>query len=182
MKKEDELILLDRLKAGDQGAFKIIFERYFKLLFVLACAKLKSEQEAEDLVQELFIEFWEKKKFLFVRQSIKYYLFQSVRNRCLNRLDRNKVRKRHTDNYIVNQPAEYLPSGRMENKELQSQFERAIASIPPESAKVFVLMHVKELKRKEVARILGISENTVKTQSARALQYLRRLLINFKHG
>ena len=182
MKKEDEHILLNRLKSGDQDAFKIVFERYFKLLFVLACNKLKSEEDAEDLVQELFVDFWEKKKFLYVHESLKYYLFQSVRNRCLNRLDRQKGKKKHADNYLINTPREYLQASRLENKELQSQFEQAIANIPPESAKVFVLMHVKELKRKEVARILGISENTVKTQSARALRYLRKLLINLKHG
>ena len=180
MEQEEEKLLLRRLQSGDGKAFKIVFERYFKLLFLDAYARLKSEKEAEDIVQEFFIDFWERQLFRFVQHSLKYYLFQAVRNRCINKLEHRKVLQRRADKYNITQTGEYYQADRMENSELNTQFEYAIERIPPESAKVFLLMYVEQLKRKDVARILGISENTVKTQLARALRFLRKQLINLR--
>jgi RNA polymerase sigma-70 factor (family 1) len=180
MEQEEEKLLLRRLQSGDAKAFEIIFERYFRLLFLDAYTRLKSEKEAEDIVQEFFIDFWEKQLFRFVQHSLKYYLYQAVRNRCINKLEHRKVLQRRADKYIFTQAREYYQADRMENNELNNQFQYAMDRIPPESAKVFLLMYIEQLKRKEVARILGISENTVKTQLARALRYLRKQLINLK--
>ena len=176
MSQEEEKILLQRLQSGDAKAFQTVFERYFKLLYTEAWYKLENDKEAEDLVQEFFIEFWERQLFRSVTISLKYYLYQSVRNRCINRLEHHKVQQRRTDQYAQVQPGDYQPVNKMENNELRDQIENILETIPPESAKVFRLSYMEEHKRKEVADMLGISENTVKTQLARALRHFREKL------
>lgn len=176
MSQEEEKILLSRLQSGDAKAFKTVFESYFKLLYTEAYYRLEDDKEAEDLVQEFFIEFWERQLFRSITSSIKYYCYQSVRNRCINRLEHRKVQQRRTDQYSLVLPREYEPANRMENNELRDQIEKVLETIPPESAKVFRLSYMEEHKRKEVAGILGVSENTVKTQLARALRHFREKL------
>ncbi len=176
MSQEEEKILLSRLQSGDATAFKTVFDRYFKLLYTEAYYRLKDDKEAEDLVQDFFIECWERQLFRSITSSLKYYCYQSVRNRCINRLEHRKVQQRRTDQYSLVAPRDYEPANKMENNELRDQIEKVLETIPTESAKVFRLSYMEEHKRKEVAGILGVSENTVKTQLARALRHFREKL------
>jgi RNA polymerase sigma-70 factor (ECF subfamily) len=180
MSQDEERMLLQRLQAGDAKAFKTVFQRYFKLLYTEAYYKLENDKEAEDLVQDFFIEFWEKQLFRSVTVSLKYYCYQSIRNRCINRLEHRKVQRRRTDQYAQLQPQSYQPANKMENNELRDQIENALEAIPPESAKIFRLSYLEQHKRKEIAGLLGISENTVKTQLARALRHFREKMFHFK--
>jgi RNA polymerase sigma-70 factor (ECF subfamily) len=180
MKQYDDVMLLAQLRAGDPVAFEILFNRYFKLLWMEAYARLDDAEEAEDIVQEFFMELWERQLYLGIQQSPKYYLYQAIRNRCINRLQRRKTEQKRLDSYSVTAPHEQLPGYHLETSELRLRLDHAIQGIPPESAKVFRLMYLEHKKRKDVATQLGISENTVKTQLARAMRYLRQRLDNFK--
>ncbi|GAA0530171.1 RNA polymerase sigma factor [Chitinophaga japonensis] len=179
MNQFNDAWLLAQLRAGDPQAFEMLFNRYFRLLWMEAYARLDNAEEAEDIVQEFFVELWEKQLYLGIQQSLKYYLYQAVRNRCINRLQHRKTAQKRLDNYIVVMPRNQLPAYRLENIELRLRLDHAIQGIPPESARVFRMMYLEHKKRKEVAAQLGISENTVKTQLARAVRYLRRYLDNF---
>ena len=180
MSQEEERMVLQRLQTGDASAFKTVFQRYFKLLYMEAYYKLENDKEAEDLVQDFFIEFWEKQLFRSVTLSLKHYLYQSIRNRCINRLEHRKVQQRRNDQYTQLQPLSYHPTNKMENNELRDRIEQALETIPKESAKVFRLTYVEKHKRKEVADLLGVSENTVKTQLARALRLFREKMFHYK--
>lgn len=178
MELEKEIELLHRLQSGDKDAFKTVFDRYFKLLYLEAYSRLKNEKEAEDLVQDFFIDLWEKGLHQSIHFSLKSYVFQSIRNRCYNKLEHGKVETQRTARYLIGHTSSVLQPNRMENNELKNHLKLAMDTIPPESARVFRLMYIEQKKRKEVANILGISENTVKTQLARAIRYLRQRLIN----
>ncbi|HEY0611469.1 MAG TPA: sigma factor [Chitinophaga sp.] len=71
MKQSDDVMLLAQLRAGDPEAFEILFNRYFKLLWMEAYARLDDADEAEDIVQEFFMEFWERQLYLGIQQSPK---------------------------------------------------------------------------------------------------------------
>lgn len=82
--------LLALLKDDSQEAYEILFKRYFKTLCLQAALLLTNKWEAEDIVIELFIEVWDKKIYRKIEQSFKAYLYQAVRNKCLNEVKRNR--------------------------------------------------------------------------------------------
>ena len=95
--KYDDKILIDLLKSGDKAAFAALFDRYQPLLYVYACKITKDAPEASDIVQEVFMSLWERKEQLDIKGQALPYLYQSVRFRFFNLLDKKKVREDYLD-------------------------------------------------------------------------------------
>lgn len=171
--------LLERLKAGDSEAFDEVYTSYRKWLWIAALGILQNEADAEEVVQEFFIEFWqrmEQRQFDDI-QHLKNYLFISVRNRCLNKLQRDKVARKRNEQML--QHAELSVSyNQLENSELQQQLREAIAKLPPIRSKVFKLGYLFNYTRRQIAAILNVSEETVKKHMILALKDLRLALKN----
>lgn len=169
---DDELILL--MKKHNEAAFREIYERYSGLLYVSALKKLKNEDEAKDVVQEVFIALWDKRADLNVYSSFSSYLFKAVHNRALNIFVHQKYKDdyassfQHYLDYESPQADESL-----RKKELAALIEREIAALPEKMREVFRLSRNEQLSHKEIAEKLGISELTVKTQVKKALRTLR---------
>src|SRR5690606_24324803 len=83
--------LFDLLKSSDEAAFKEIYERYFDVLYVHAYKRLNSSEEAQDIVQEIFMSLWEKRGRLVLSRSLPAYLFTAVRNRVINAFSHKQV-------------------------------------------------------------------------------------------
>ena len=89
----EENLILDRIKKHDKEAFRFLYEYYFTKIVLFAESYLYDEEEARDLVQDLFFHLWDHSEALHVTTSIKSYLFTSVRNRCLNILRDLNIRE-----------------------------------------------------------------------------------------
>ena len=125
--------LLAQLKTGDLAAFRHFYIAYREWLYITAFTILKNETEAQELVQEFFIDFWQKnlgaRINLDTTPSLKNFLFVSVRNRCLNRIARDATRNKRLREIML--PEGYVPPhGRLENNELKEQLETAISRLP----------------------------------------------------
>jgi RNA polymerase sigma-70 factor (ECF subfamily) len=173
MNTNDQL-LLDRLQAGDDSAFTQLFRLYRRWLVYIALTVLEDETEAHDTVQDFFMDCWEKKLFTSVNISLKSFLHCSIRNRCLNKLRNEALRKKKLKKLLSGE--EVLTGDFIENSELWDRLMLVIHKVPPMSARVFQLTYGSGMNRKEVATIMGISPSTVKHQLARALRILRGLL------
>ena len=167
-----DLILF--VKKENKLAFKELYERYSGLLYVQALKKTKNEDEAKDIVQEIFISLWNKRAELNFHSSVLSYLFKAVHNRALNIF----VHQKYHDDYIIslqnylNQaPAE--ADSLLREKELALIIDRAIQDLPERMREIFQLSRHEHLSHKEIADKLGISELTVKTQVKRALRAIR---------
>lgn len=182
---EQDIILLEQLKSGSPAAFSRLYVQQRRYLQVVALSLLDNEMEAQDVVQEFFIDFWEKRLFLKINPAgktapfIRNYIYRIIYNRCMDKLDQryNKLRK------ISRMPApeNTAPADlRIENQEWQNELgialEAAIREVPPLSAKVFELSYLRHKSRNEIAAELGISPHTVKNQLARAIKILRSRL------
>lgn len=177
MNTNDQL-LLNRLQAGDDSAFTQLFRLYRRWLVYVALTVLEDETEAHDTVQDFFMDCWERKLFTNVNVSLKSFLHCSIRNRCLNKLRNEALRKRKLKRLLTGEAE--LPDNFLENSELWDQLTRALPKVPPMSAKVFQLTYVSGFNRKEVAALMGISPSTVKHQLARSLRILRGLMERVK--
>lgn len=164
--------LIQAFRNDDELGLKELFKRYYRPLCVYAFKFLDDIHLAEDIVQDLFIGFWEEKKYKNVKGSIKNYLFVSVRNRSINYLTSHKVV--NTD-YIKNLEKEFTFQYYDEDEisDRKEKLHLEIAKLPPQSQKVLKKIVFEKKKYKEVSEELNVSLNTVKTHFSRALKHLR---------
>lgn len=171
---ENQTDLLHQLKAGDASAFEYVYTTYRKWLWIAALGILQHEADAEEIVQEFFIDFWQKqysRDFADI-SHLKNYLFICIRNRCINKLESDKTYKKRMEQVMPVSTMD-LPCDKLENRELQRKLEAAISKLPPVRSRVFQMGYLLQRSRKEIATALKISEESVKKHMNLALKDLR---------
>lgn len=183
---DQDIILVEQLKAGDTDAFAELYERHRQWLIVIALTVLgnEDEMEAQDLVQQFFIDFWERSliKNLNNPATLKAYLHRSIFNRCLDRIESRKVEQKRKANLALISSTLQLPENHrlekedkeIEHNELNARLRAALEEMPSTCAKVFELAYLQHKNRKEIAHEMGTSPNTVKNQLVHALKILRQ--------
>lgn len=172
----EDKILYNEIKNRNLQVYESLFRGYHPQLVRFAESYIFDKQECEDIVQNLFIYFWENAENINLEISLKAYFFQSVKNRCLNYLRDHQIRDKHNLLYIealLNQ-ANYEED---QYPEIVLQITAAIEQLPEQMAEIFKMKYIEGKKISEIAQINGISENTVKTQILRAKNKLRKKLI-----
>ncbi|MGN6418275.1 MAG: RNA polymerase sigma-70 factor [Pseudobacter sp.] len=171
--------LLNRIQNhNDQKAFKELYQLLFFKLYQFAFSYTKSKESAEELVNDVFLNIWQKRDSLDSIQNINLYLYVSVKNASLNYLRRNNlpvpvsVDDLHADHFQITAD----PESTLINRELQTQIAFAIEQLPSRCKLIFKLVKQDGLSYKEVADILGISTKTVDAQLCLALKKLALLL------
>jgi len=162
------------LKNGDQAAYAMIYQRYYRLLYIHALKKLNDEEEAKDIIQELFTTLWTKRETILQDTNFAAFLYTSVRNRVLDYFSHQKVASRYIDSlqgFIDTDPVS--ADDRVHERELLEFIQAEIQSLPPKMREVFLLSREENLSHKEIAEQLGISEQTVSKQISNALKVLR---------
>lgn len=171
---------LHSIRTGDEQAFEQLFRDQYPVLCGYARKYLDDVDQAEEVVQEMFFNFWQKKEKLDINISIEAYLFRSVRNSCLNYLKHLKIREEHrlaTNHELRKKEQEIHDS--VVALELQERIENVIDQLPPERKKIFKMSRYEELKYKEIAEKLNLSVKTVEAQMGKALKYLRLHLAEY---
>ena len=162
------------IEKGDERAFTQAYDRYHKLLYVLAYRYLMNANMAEDVVQHVFSRLWEFRTELRVGISLKNYLFTMTKNHVLN-LIRNE-NSAITKNYEMAQSAPVYEDNLIENlekKELMSNFYKAVDMLPVQKREICLMKVREELTNQEIAERMKLSVNTVKTHYSEALKLLR---------
>ncbi len=159
-------------------AFEELYVHSRERLFVYAFSLLKDENAAQDLVQELFVDFWENQLFRNIHSELIAYLVRSVRNRCFDYKKKEQNRERLRNEFFGIEKGEAPVSYAIEAAELGSALETAIDSLPPMPARVFRLHYIEKLSYREIADQLQISSHTVSNHMTRALKQLREHLKN----
>jgi RNA polymerase sigma-70 factor (ECF subfamily) len=165
------------LKQQDQRAYTVIYERYWALLFRHAGRMLKDEEQAADVIQDLFTVMWTNAETLEINTSLASYLYTSLRNRILKLIRREKIQI----NYLITLP-DFEKEGHnitdeiLREKELQMQIEREIEMLPSKMREIFELSRNAHMSYKQIAEEINIAEGTVKKQVYNALKILRARL------
>ncbi len=182
-------ISIDALKAGDREAFATMVDTYSPSLYRLALRMLGDPDEAEDILQETFINAYNGMSRFEGRSKLSTWLYRIASNQALMRL-----RKRHPDTLSVGEPEEdsaetaapldltdwcCLPEAEFMTGEAQAQLDFAIEKLSPLLRGTFALRDLQALSTRETAEILGISETAVKTRLLRARLQLREQLSEY---
>lgn len=169
-----DIELVSLLEKGNSEAYAEIYQRYWAVLFRHARKILQNDEEAKDVVQELFAALWTRFSELNLTGSLSAYLYSAVRYKVFDLIDKSKVR----DHYFASleqfiEQEEYTADQALREKELANLIEKEIAMLPNKMREVFELSRKQHLSHKEIAQQMDISAQTVKKQIHNAIKILR---------
>lgn len=155
----------------------MFFRAHYQPLCNYAYTFLQDRDESEEIVQSVFMSFWEKRQAIEIKVSPKSYLYTMVRNACLNVIKHEKIKQRHAGEEIA--LAERVHEGVAQHVisyELEDRIRQAIETLPEQCRLIFKLSRFEELKYAEIAEQLNISVKTVENQMGKALRIMREHL------
>ncbi|MDP2112478.1 MAG: RNA polymerase sigma-70 factor [Bacteroidota bacterium] len=175
-----ELLCKKISQNSDQQAFKELYLAYFDRLYKFAFSILHSAEFAEEAVNDVFLNIWQKRSTLKNIASLSSYLFISTKNTSFNYLSKfRKERNTSLDDVLVRFEADELtPETAFFTAEIRNEIEQAINQLPPKTKLVFQMAKVEGMKYKEIADILSISVNTIDNHIATAVKKLSFILKN----
>lgn len=169
-----EIQLLIALKSGDRPAFEKIYQTYSPRIYLNILKMVKSVDDAQEILQDVFIKVWEKRELIDPEQAFKAYLFQISRFTVYN-----FIRKVNLDKKLK----AYLAH---ENSELYTHIEEAIAyresdqfildaieELPPQRKQIYKLCKIEGKSYTEVSKLLGISSSTINDHIVKATKFLK---------
>lgn len=163
---------------NDQGAYKELFLLLHKPLQQFAYSILKSGEEAEELVSDIFIGIWQKKDKLTAIEAPLFYFYTTAKNLAITRLNKQKKQvSLNAEDWLLQLNSVYFdPEQLMMTEEMMRQIRNAVNELPPRCRLVFKLIKEDGLKYKETAELLQLSVKTVEAQMAIALRRIAKCM------
>ena len=170
--KDAELLI--RLQEDDQYAFTSIYNKYWKNLYAVAYSILKDKTICEDIVQDIFINVWNKRKSIAIKVSLKAYLTSSVKYEVFRQLKKKIEALEIVDDLLID--PNNSAQENMDYKELLVHMNNVVNKLSTKCREVFILSREKELSHKEIAVIRNISTKTVENHIGKALGSLKDVI------
>lgn len=170
--KAEDLLLLQGLKQGNSLAFDAIYEKYWEKLYNAAYKRLKDEDYAKDITQDIFLQLWLRRDELHI-DHLQTYLYTAVRNNVFKYLEKEQ---RYTP---VTELIEELPAAGEKAdasllwKEFMACFEALVKTLTPSQQEIFHMRYQEDLGTLEIAEKLNITRKTVQNQLHRSIAQLR---------
>jgi RNA polymerase sigma-70 factor (ECF subfamily) len=172
----DDRALLQKIQAGDEGAYDSAFRTWYPVLVRVANALLQDADAAEEVAQEVMLELWRRRHALDADMTLAAYLLRSVRNRSLNHLRHLRVRRKSAGDVEALYEAPVGADQPIVAQELADAARQAVAQLPPRCREIFELSRVHGMRYAQIAEALDISPKTVEAQMGKALRILRERL------
>jgi RNA polymerase sigma-70 factor, ECF subfamily len=175
----DSDILL-AIRQGNERVYEGVFRKHYQALCNYACGILKDMDDAEEVVQSIFLKFWEQREGIEISVSLKSYLYRAVHNTCLNRLKHLKIQetyRQYAGDYLEN--TFDSATDVMDKNELENRIAEAIDKLPEQCKLIFKMSRFEELKYQEIADKLGLSIKTIENQIGKALKIMRTELADY---
>ena len=178
----EDIELLSKAKTGDRGAFNSLFLKYYPLLSDFCRFLGSADDDGEDIIADVFLDLWVKRERLYVHTSLKSYLYGAVKNRVYALKRQNQKLQVLPEEYASHQAiSDHLhPDEILLKKERRLMIERFAEELPEQGKVIFLMNWRHQLEHHEIAEILDISVNTVKTHIYRAINYFRKRLLFVK--
>ncbi len=170
--------MLERINKWDENALRLIYKQHYKMLVAFGMQIIGNMEEAEDAVQDVLINTWQQHNSYKTQGQLRAYLFNAVRNRCLTLLEHQQVTISHQDRLRREYREMLLENDdtiALHKEEVYRQVFEAIDKMPGKQKEIFLLA-IEGKQNREIAEILNISVNTVKSQKRRGFERLRDTL------
>ena len=156
-----------------------LFKEHYSSMCNYAFAMVKSHEDAEDIVQGVFVDFWNKSDKESITAQFENYLIRSVKFKCID-FHRKEVVKRKYEEVAIHEQSHFDEEDNEENPALKDLISLSISQLPEKTREVFKLSKLEGMSYKEIAEQLKISPKTVENQMGRAFKMLREKLKNYK--
>ncbi len=172
--------LMQEIKAGNMLAFDELYRKYSRRLHKFSYSMIKSTEDAENIIQDVFLNLWVNRDNVEKSASVKYYIFTIAYNSAISVI-RKKIKDSNYLEYVktlqdlVQEPVDL----QVEYRELDEKLNKIIDNLPARQKEVYLLSRVEGLKYSEIAERLNISINTVENHLSRALDNIRKKLGNY---
>lgn len=169
---DQELVVL--LKQRDHDSFTEIYRRYWAVLFRHARKMLYDDDEASDIIQDIFTLLWTKATEIEISSSLSSYLYTSVRHKVFTGINRSKLKTAHLDSlddFI--EKGVYTTDEWLQEKELTASIESEVARLPVKMREIFELSRKEHLSYQQIAERLQVTDHTVRKQISNALKVLK---------
>ncbi|WP_439555609.1 RNA polymerase sigma-70 factor [Dyadobacter sp.] len=172
--------MLYRLRQSDRNAFAELYRKYWRRLFDSAYKRLLLREECEEIIQEIFVDIWEKRETLIITVSLEAYLFGALRYRIYNLIRSRKIRNAYLDHLAHTHEVEqnYIEDS-LYYEELAGALAKSIENLPEKIRKVYQLSRRENLSYKEISAQLNIPVDTVEKQMGKAIRIIRANLKDF---
>lgn len=134
---------------------------------------VKSEEDADEIVNDAFLVLWEKKDDLVLDESIKPFLYTIVKNKSLNLLKKRKIELSDLDPDFEVASLNATPLEALQAQETEEVVYKLIEALPPRCKQIFILSRKENLRNKEIADLMGLNEKTVENQISIAIKFIR---------
>ena len=172
----DNASLRRLFESNPERAIELLYKEHQPALVLTAYRLVRNQETARDLVQEVFIRFWQKRQQLTIQTHAGAYLHRSVINASFNYLQQQPGAFRDLDESTQLIHPGPAPEQELQASELSAAIERALAQLPARCRVVFSLNRYEELSYKEIAAALGISAKAVEKEMMKAFRLLRQAL------
>ena len=181
MKESD---LIQRLREGDQEAFKVLFEKFKLPIFNTCLSYLQNTEEAEEVTQDVFVEIYRSVTHYKAESTLSTWIYRISVNKCLDFLRHRKRKKRsgllislfkrESTELQIDTPHFNHPGVILENKEKAALLFKIVDKLPDQQKTAFILSQIEDLPQKEIATVMKLSEKAVESLLQRAKVNLRR--------
>jgi RNA polymerase sigma-70 factor, ECF subfamily len=168
--------LVRKLKRGDVSSFDTLYKHYYKKVYLFARGILKSHEDAENLVQEVFVKIWEKRKELDANLSFESFIFTISYNTSISLIRKKLSEKSFQEEWLRRIQNEMQVVNEADCNDLNDRAKKLIEQLPPRRRQVYVMSREEGLTYLEISKRLGISVNTVENHIAASLRFLRQHL------
>lgn len=167
----EQSALLRSFKGGEEVAFETVFKTYYKPLRVQAFLLLHNKEDAEDQVQQLFLDIWNRQLYRNIKESLKSYLYTAVRNRCFNFLQQSSRLQQYKEKFAGQEAI--VATQATEEPFLDGRYRVALERLPVQRSRAFQLVYMEDKKYLQAAEEMGISINSLKSHLRLAVKFLR---------
>ena len=173
-KINNDKVLFAALKKSNKKAFTLLYEKYWEKLYYIAYQHTQSIQESEDLIHEVFIDLWKKRKKIKIKKSVSSYILTALKYKIFRLYDSKTVRKKYADRMIQKgSNNSNVTEIELSFNELYHLIEHEIEKLPERCKIIFKMRRMEEYSIEEVAKKLEISTNTVNNQMTKASKILK---------
>jgi RNA polymerase sigma-70 factor, ECF subfamily len=170
---------ISRLKADDESVLQEIFQANYLKICTSINRMIKDHAVVEDLAQEVFVRFWQKRHQIEINSSVEAYLRRMAVNEALAYLRSKKVFHEEIDEHAHQLKGSGETDSKVMHHEMEQNIREAIDELPPKCKEVFQLSRFEEMSYQEIADQMGISIKTVENQMGKALKMLRSSLSQY---
>jgi len=171
-----EAEFIQALRAGDIKSFSELFDRYGKRLYFFAKGYLKSDEDAEEIVQEVFMKIWSNREVLSTEKSFESYLFTIAKNGILNIIRKSKSEQAYLTYAKIHPEKNTLLDDELNFTELKAAYQKTIENLSPRRKEIYLLSREQHLSNIEIAEKMNISVKTVENQMTSAIAEIKKNL------